>query len=371
MNLETSPELEPRIQKHFSLLRIITPRDPQRAAQTRQAFMAQVRSMGATVSKGQNRRHSNWMGLIIPIQWRKEPMTLMKPLLALFVSMTLVLSSIGAMNAAAQSSLPDEPLYGIKTLAEDVQLALIQQTQTRLELVQQLVNRRVDEIIALHNNGVNTPAGAVARLETHLNEQLRLAASQDDPAMQQTLAQVRTQTQTQEQRMARLSDTADPLMEQARIRLQEQVRLAEGGMQDPQGFREQVQNLIQNRYQEHMGEPTGSPEGGKPVHTETPGQGDKKPSDTPGGNGQGPQPSSQPQTPQGTSSGPNGPNGTPQGTSSGPNGPNGTPQGTSSGPEGPKATPQGTSSGPESPKATPQGTSTGPGGPDDKGAGHP
>ena len=269
-------------------------------------------------------------------------------LIAIMVSLSLIFGGTGVVTAAAQSSMPNDFLYPVKTISEDVRLALTTRTQTRLSLEQSFANRRVGEITTLAARGEAVPEKVTNRLQTALEECLNLTAGMEEPAMQQALIRMQTNTQQQLQHMAQVNQSTDPAVEQARLRLQEQLRLTELGLADPQGYQEQVHMRNHERQNQPTDVPpsteettpsgpqhTPSPDGGygpgtqagtrtgTPVQDGTgpgPGPGPMEPSVTPGpdnGNGNGEcngQCGMMTQTPDpGEGNGP-GPKVTPQGT---------------------------------------------------------
>jgi hypothetical protein len=108
---------------------------------------------------------------------------------ALAAAAILVLVSAGATSAAA-SSLPGDPLYGVKRAAEDVRLALTFDDVARTELLSELTDRRLEELaeIAKHRpssaptatqeyaDAVNSFADALDRLREDDSEDKRNAA---------------------------------------------------------------------------------------------------------------------------------------------------------------------------------------------------
>jgi len=108
---------------------------------------------------------------------------------ALAAAAILVLVSAGATGAAA-SSLPGDPLYGVKRAGEDVRLALTFDDVARTELLSELTDRRLDELaeVAKHRpssaptatqeyaDAVNNFANALDRLREADSEDKRNAA---------------------------------------------------------------------------------------------------------------------------------------------------------------------------------------------------
>src|SRR4029077_15086649 len=64
---------------------------------------------------------------------------------AFAVAAVLILALAGAASAAA-SSLPGDPLYGLKRTTEDVQLALTFDDLGRMQLLSDLADRRLAEL---------------------------------------------------------------------------------------------------------------------------------------------------------------------------------------------------------------------------------
>jgi hypothetical protein len=117
---------------------------------------------------------------------------LLRPALA--AAAILVLVGAGATNAAA-SSLPDDPLYGVKRLSEVVQVALTLDDVARMQLLSQLADRRLAELaeIAKHRrSGASTAtqeyADAVERFADALDD-LREASSEEKRNAAQALAE--------------------------------------------------------------------------------------------------------------------------------------------------------------------------------------
>ena len=299
---ETNPKLISRLGE----LKSVPARNPQMAARGRSRFLTEASHIRETASLRKNQRLNGW-NLI----FRKEmPMkTILSALIvfALFASTTTVF--------AAQNDLPNQPLYGIKTLSEDTSLLLTTDPAAKLERLMQLAQVRVQEMTALVEQGQAVPEQVIERLRQHIETALQLAASQNDQDMQTSLLQIQTQLQTQEQVMTQLQTSASgvdqPILEQARVMTQEQLRLADQGLEDPLTFRNR------NRFQGNFAI-------GTPIPTLT---GIPSETLTPGAPGYGPGPNAQPTpgagnpTP-GTGNGP-GPNPTPGGSGNGNGGGNG------------------------------------------------
>jgi Xaa-Pro aminopeptidase len=117
---------------------------------------------------------------------------LLRPALA--AAVILVLVGAGATNAAA-SSLPGDPLYAVKRVSENVQVAFTLDEVARMHLLSQLADRRLAELaeIAKHRpSGASTAtqeyADAVERFADALDD-LRAASNEEKREAAQALAE--------------------------------------------------------------------------------------------------------------------------------------------------------------------------------------
>ncbi len=342
----TEDELDGQLKNQFDRLRPVKPLNPQAVAEERAKFLAQGEQFRSLpVSEQLKPRHNGWINTIGLAFQRKERIPMLNILLVVVMAIGFVFGGAGITVYAAQDSLPDEALYGVKTWSEDTRLSWANSAQERLELTLGFTQRRVLEIGELQAAGKTVTAGVITRLHEELNTALQLAAGMDEPQMVQALEQIRLQAATQSQTIATLASAAaggsDEDLEKLQERLREQAQMASTGQADPQGFRQQV------RDRDRTSQPTLAPteatalDAGEETPTGKPGQGGN-------GNGQGGQASKTP----GQGAGEPNPGVTPQ------------PTGGSYGPgEQPSTTPGGYGPGEPNPSHTPQptGGSYGPG----------
>ncbi len=379
--------LDENLKNKLERLRSAPPLDAEKVAQERARFLAQGAEFRAAVSQANNRRHNRWINAFIFAFQRKERIPMLNTLMAILITMTLLFGGAGATAYASQDSLPDEPLYAVKTWSENFRLALAGSAEEQLALTLNFTDRRVSEIAGLQAEAKPVSDAVALRLQQELDAALQLAAGMEDAQLAPALTQIRQQAEMQTQTVATLLGEASgqPTTEEAprlmhlHERLQEQVRLATAGVSDPQGFRQQVRDRDRQNRPTQTPQPTQSqPTAHTPMRTphptdderltETPGHngtGEPDPSRTPlptgahngpgphdntttctpmqdgGGPGPGPDPSSTPQPGGGPGPGPD-PSGTPQpggGPGPGPN-PSGTPQPGGGGPGGSMGTPE-------------------------------
>ena len=150
----------------------------------------------------------------------------MSVLTTLMLIIALVFGGSGAAYAAAQDSLPDQPLYGLKVAGEELQIQLTAQEQSRLELVLKFSLRRVNEMEKMAQAGQEIPASVQARWQQQVQEAVQLAANMpEEGARLQAMLKVHEQLQNQAQLMNQAGDV--PMMEQARQMVQDRIRQVE------------------------------------------------------------------------------------------------------------------------------------------------
>lgn len=172
----------------------------------------------------------------------------MNALISLVLATALILGG-GATAVAAQDDLPNQALYPVKLMTENAALALTGDPQLQANLLMNMAQTRVEEMAALAENGLPTPAKVHERLQQQIQQILMLATEMDDSALTQTLSQLRDRLQTQERIMEQLQTHVDvdfdPLLTQTRLMLQSQLHLLDEGLVDPQGFRYKMSNQMQ------------------------------------------------------------------------------------------------------------------------------
>jgi hypothetical protein len=197
-----------------------------------QAFLHEAAGLHPTVSARPQWRLTGW---ISQFQLRSKFTQERSPMLALAIKLVLVLAVMfggaGVTAAAAQSSLPNEALYPVKLLIEEVQWGSAQGPEAQIDVQLDHAQQRVREMVQLTNRGAAIPAEVPARLQTRLQAALHIAVQLDDQQMSGALdrIQLRTQDQLREMDQLHLNEAAGILT---------QVReIAQLGQRDPQAFR--------------------------------------------------------------------------------------------------------------------------------------
>ncbi|MCF6277177.1 MAG: DUF5667 domain-containing protein [Anaerolineales bacterium] len=136
---------------------------------------------------------------------------------------------------AAQDSLPNEALYGVKIASENVQLQMAGNAQEELALHLEFAQHRTDEIAALLGEGVIPSEEVMLRLQAEMQAAFQLANGMEESAMLQAMQQTQTMLQAQMQTMTQLQQNASPnasaMLEQTRSMLQNQFMLAQSVME--------------------------------------------------------------------------------------------------------------------------------------------
>ncbi|HET9909563.1 MAG TPA: DUF5667 domain-containing protein [Anaerolineales bacterium] len=210
-------------------------RNPQIAARARARFLAEA------ISVRDESRLSIWT-----IFQQKEKFA-MKLILSTFVIVGLLFGG-SATVSAAQDDLPNELLYQIKLVSEDVTLWWVSDPSAQIEILMQQAQTRTEEMAALVSRGDTPPAELALRAQERIQRALQLAASLDDASQTATLQQIRTRLQTQEQLMIQLQDgtcsACEPILQQTRDMLRARLRQIENGLVEPEPFQNQNQNQL-------------------------------------------------------------------------------------------------------------------------------
>ncbi|MEN9935676.1 MAG: hypothetical protein RLZZ387_2255 [Chloroflexota bacterium] len=95
--------------------------------------------------------------------WRR----LWAPVLRFAMALSVAFVAAGGGVAAAQTSMPGEPLYGVKRASESVRLQLAVSPADRAQLHLELSERRVEEAVAMASAGSKVEAELLRELSLH------------------------------------------------------------------------------------------------------------------------------------------------------------------------------------------------------------
>ena len=231
-------EINPLLKKELEHLNDVPERGLQASHAGRENFLIQVRTMKPR-----------------PVQAKKPVQTGRRRSWALRMAsviavLTLALGSIGGTVYAAQASGPNDLLYGLKTLTEDIQVGLETDPEDRLDLYTQFASRRLTEIQAQVDAGEVVSEKALALLEKHTQKMLEEAAKMGEQGIGEALRQIEQNLQKQNQMMAELGKKhpqgSPPGLLKAQEKIRERLELIENGMKEPQGFRQTIKEQKEN-----------------------------------------------------------------------------------------------------------------------------
>ena len=224
-------EINPKLKKLLESLQEVPARDLQQRHIGRERFLSQAKNIQPRRTPA--RPSKTRVGAPLRKSWVPRMATILAVVL-------FALSSIGGTVYAAQDSMPDDLLYPVKTLTEDIQIGLESDPEERLDLYASFVNRRLEEIEAQIQAGEEISPKALARLEKHSEKMLQQAAQVGEKGLENALRQVQQALEKQNQMMEKLQKQTPGPGEKgllkAQEKLQERLELVDDGLQEPQGF---------------------------------------------------------------------------------------------------------------------------------------
>ena len=160
-------EINPRLKELLESLQETPARDSQRHEAGRVNFLSRAKNLQPRQTP--TRTSKTRVGTSLKKSWL--------PSLATILAVVLfALSSIGGTVYAAQDSLPDDLLYPVNILTEDIQIGLESDPEDRLDLYASFANRWLEEIEAQILAGGEISDKALARLEKLSEMMLQQAA---------------------------------------------------------------------------------------------------------------------------------------------------------------------------------------------------
>jgi hypothetical protein len=229
-------------------LKEVPARDPVKIKAGKDTFMFEAAKLRKNVSLHQKSRHTGWNPNLFS---RKEPLK-MTTFGTIILAISLILGGSGITAVSAQGSLPDSALYPVKLLTEDIQFGLTTDPLAKWELSVHSSEQRLTEIRMMLANGAIPSEPVLQRLETRLTQTLQLASSLGEPLATQALAQTRARLETQTQLMLQ-TQVATPQGQAVMARVQEMIeeciRQAQTGQEDPLQLQQQIQQQLQEQQQ--------------------------------------------------------------------------------------------------------------------------
>ena len=153
----------------------------------------------------------------------------------------LTFGSMGGAVALADESLPGSPLYSVKLASEEITMNLTADPADRAALYLAQAQERAQEMVRVTQAGGVPDEITMTRLQTRLNQSLRLASHLSDQDLSDWLVQAQQMTQAQEQALiqaqVRATGPAQEPLRQASTLLKQAREGIEAGLQDPKSFR--------------------------------------------------------------------------------------------------------------------------------------
>jgi hypothetical protein len=234
------PIKDPDLQSLLETMDILKPLedvpapDLVRSQQLRQAFLTRAKET-LPVSLPELTRHIGWKNTF---KKERSPMFTFARILIL---LAVAFGGTTATALAAQESLPSEALYPIKTLTENVRLALTSDPEAEVDLLLQFSDERMEEIATLMEQGLPVPEAVATQLQSQLNTALKTCAELDDAALLKLMEQIQERSQEQLKVLEKLGEGSGNQPEDALLlatQAMNNVRVAaEGALEDPITFR--------------------------------------------------------------------------------------------------------------------------------------
>jgi hypothetical protein len=232
-------EIDPKIKKMLEGLQEVPDRSLQASHTSREKFLTQVRALKPRPTPRQQTTRTRKIG---QGSWIPRFATIAAVII-------IVLSTLGGTVYAAQASGPEDLLYGVKTLTEDIQASLETDPQDKLDLYVHFASRRLQEIRTQIEAGEEVSEKALVLLEQHNQNMVEQAAQLGEEGLTNALRQIELNLQQQNQLMAELGKEhpqgEPPGLLKSKERIQERLELIENGKEEPKEFKNKVKEFNQ------------------------------------------------------------------------------------------------------------------------------
>lgn len=248
-------EINPKLKKELEHLQDVPQRGFQASHAGRETYLLQAKGLKQrqiAAGKTARKTHRSWV----------------PRLAAIFAVLLVALSSIGGTAYAAQASQPDDLLYPVKILTEDIQIGLENDPEDRLDLYTSFASRRLAEIEAQLTAGEEVSEKALALLEKHTQKMLEEATQIGEQGLNNALRQIEENLQKQNQMMEKIKIQTPgggaPGLLKAQEKIRERLELVDNGLNEPQGFRETMKERKENAENPAQGNQDGNDNSNKP-----------------------------------------------------------------------------------------------------------
>lgn len=157
MKNNNQPEIDPELLEKISLLESTPKRDPNLSEQSRQKYIAALE----TIPLAGKPTGLGWLMGMFKLNKSKEGYTVnngsrkfaVSTLVAILLVVVIIFGGASATAYAAQSALPGDALYPVKTSLEQTQISLANDAYNQAQLNLEFAQRRLDEIKELLSQG--------------------------------------------------------------------------------------------------------------------------------------------------------------------------------------------------------------------------
>ncbi len=227
-DLERNLEAQLKVMQHY-----FPPRDPSRAAQGRAAFLAEAAAVAhsahiPTPPVTRQRKTGRW--------WQNLGFS--PALAAILVVVSVLVIFSGAVAAAAQGSLPGQPLYPLKTWGETALLSLARSPQERIQMEMRSASRRLQELSVANRVDPRWDEPLLSQYERCVDDALQSAANLDDAQLPGALAELQRGL---EEHSVLAATTPQRIMERVQEQVRLRLQLVKSGLVDPQSYRQMLQ----------------------------------------------------------------------------------------------------------------------------------
>ena len=186
-----SDDLDPEFEELFNALRPVPPRDPNLVAKGRARFIKEVDDLFAISVDSQPGSNRSGRSIFTALKEtfvmkNQSGRTVLSAAAFVVIVLIMLFGSVGMTAYAAQSALPGDALYSVKTGLEETRLSLSSSAATQARLNLRYAERRMQEVADLIADGrFNNIADVSKEYEGHIQNALTNVQSlaQTDPAL--------------------------------------------------------------------------------------------------------------------------------------------------------------------------------------------
>ncbi|MBN2084876.1 MAG: hypothetical protein JW748_06585 [Anaerolineales bacterium] len=179
---------------------------------------------------------------------------------ALLTAVVMLLGGGRAMVAGAQEAMPEDALYSVKILSEEVRLLAEGDLLAKLDLALEFTDRRVEEIVHQMDAGLPVADCTLTRLMNEDDLAIMIAAQAGDAEAPAALEKVRARFEEHVRILDNLQTGVGPdesaLLRQARQNIRQRLELLDGDLQDQQ-LRVRILEQVRGRENQPEAAPAG------------------------------------------------------------------------------------------------------------------